>query len=90
MGGSNRSTLWRFRGRLTGATGRSWLLVGSLLGVGMLPCPGCGTPMILHFWPLAGAMLAVKALKRRYRGASLGENGARGERDASPVDHRRE
>jgi hypothetical protein len=40
-------------------------MTGSLLGVGMLPCPECGTPMIFHIWPLAGIVLVVQAMKKR-------------------------
>jgi hypothetical protein len=76
--------------RLTTSTARGWLLVGALLGVGALPCPECGAPMILHFWPIAGLVLVVQALKRRYRDASPAENGEEGELDATSVDHRRE
>jgi hypothetical protein len=25
-------------------------------GMGLLPCPGCGAPMIMHFWPIAFAL----------------------------------
>jgi hypothetical protein len=38
-----------------------------MLGVGALPCPDCGTPMIFHIWPIAGLVLAVRAIKKRYR-----------------------
>ena len=53
--------------RLTSSKAKWWLIMGSLLGVGMLPCPECGTPMIFHFWPIAGLVLAVRVLKKRYR-----------------------
>ncbi len=58
----------RVRKRLAASTAKWWLAAGTLLGAGMLPCPGCGTPMILHFWPLAAMVLALRAMKRRYRG----------------------
>jgi len=51
--------------RLTKSTAKWWLIMGSLLGVGMLPCPECGTPFILHIWPLAGIVLVVQAMKKR-------------------------
>jgi hypothetical protein len=87
---TRKSTLRRIWERLTGTTARGWLLVGALLGAGMLPCPECGAPMILHFWPIAGLVLVVQALKRRYRGASPAEDGEKEENSAPPVDHRRE
>lgn len=40
---------------------KSWLGVFGLLGAGLLPCPDCGRPMILHFWP-AAALLAFRNL----------------------------
>ncbi|MGQ9684607.1 MAG: hypothetical protein ACUVX9_18950, partial [Anaerolineae bacterium] len=43
----------RTRKWLAASTAKWWLSVGALLGAGMLPCPDCGAPMILHFWPLA-------------------------------------
>ncbi len=58
----------RMRKRLAASTAKWWLAAGALLGVGMLPCPDCGAPMILHFWPLAAMVLALRAMKRRYRG----------------------
>ena len=51
--------------RLTRSTAKWWLIMGSLLGIGMLPCPECGTPMILHIWPIAGIVLVVQAMKKR-------------------------
>lgn len=45
--------------RLTKSTAKWWLMMGGLLGMGMLPCPECGTPMIFHVWPLAGIVLVV-------------------------------
>ncbi len=51
--------------RLTRSTAKWWLIMGSLLGVSMLPCPECGTPMIFHIWPLAGIVLVVQAMKKR-------------------------
>jgi hypothetical protein len=40
-------------------------MLGGFLGIGMLPCPECGTPMILHVWPLAGMVLVAHAIKKR-------------------------
>lgn len=44
-----------------------WLSLLAFLGVGLLPCPECGSPMILHIWPLAGIVAMVQALRRYYR-----------------------
>jgi hypothetical protein len=41
------------------------LLAGGLLGVGALPCPDCGTPMIFHIWPLAGLLIVFQAMRKR-------------------------
>jgi len=76
--------------RLTSATARGWLLVGALLGAGALPCPECGAPMIFHFWPVAGLVLVVQTLKRRYRGASSAKDEGKEKVNAAPDDHRRE
>ncbi len=76
--------------RLTSAATRGWLLVGTLLGLGTLPCPECGLPMILHFWPVAGLVLVVQTLKRRYRGTSLAKDEVKEKVNATPVDHRGE
>jgi len=54
--------------RLTTSTAKGWFLLGAMLGVGVLPCPECGAPMIFHFWPFAGLVLVVQVLKKRYRG----------------------
>ena len=47
------------------STAKWWLTIGGLLGVGALPCPECGTPMILHVWPLVGLVLVAQAIRRR-------------------------
>jgi hypothetical protein len=41
--------------------------VASLVGLGFLPCPECGAPMIIHFWPIA----AVVALRNYFRGRQI-------------------
>jgi hypothetical protein len=75
--------------RLTGAASRGWLLAAALLGLGALPCPECGAPMVFHFWPVAAIVLFAQALKRRYRKMSEAQIGGANQ-DAAPVDHRRE
>lgn len=75
----------RMRKRFVESTAKWWLAAGALLGAGMLPCPDCGAPMIWHFWPLAAMVLALRAMKRRYRGEQTttdpGEELPRGEGD---------
>ena len=55
----------RINKQLAGSKAKWWLMMGGFLGAGMLPCPECGTPMILHVWPLAGMVLVVQAMRRR-------------------------
>jgi hypothetical protein len=45
---------------------KPWLGVAGLVGLGLLPCPECGAPMILHFWPVA-VVLALRNLLRERR-----------------------
>jgi hypothetical protein len=79
---ADRGTIRRMWERLTGATARWWLLTTALLGAGMLPCPECGTPMLFHLWPIAGLILLVRVLKRRYRDVSPAEKGGEDESTA--------
>ena len=51
--------------RLSHSAVRLWLAAGGLLGVGLMPCPECGTPMIFHVWPLAGLVLVARAMRKR-------------------------
>jgi hypothetical protein len=74
---AGKSTLRRIWERLTGATARWWVATGTLLGVGMLPCPECGTPMLCHLWPIIGLVLVVRVLRRRYRNVSSTEDEAK-------------
>jgi len=53
--------------RLTRFKTKWWLITGSLLGVGMLPCPECGTPLIFHVWPIAGLVLVARMMRKRYQ-----------------------
>ena len=53
--------------RLTTSTTKGLIVMGAMLGVGVLPCPECGTPMIFHFWPIAGLVLTAQAIKKHYR-----------------------
>ena len=66
--------------RLTKSTAKLWLIMGGLLSVGMLPCPECGTPMIFHIWPLAGIVLVVRMMKKRYQ--EKGQDGS----EAAPAE----
>lgn len=56
--------------RLGAAVNRAWLVVIPLMGIGLLPCPDCGGRLIVHYWPIAGLVLAVQALRRRRRAQS--------------------
>ena len=40
-----------------------WGGVAALTGADFLPCPECGAPMIIHFWPIA-AVLALRNVIR--------------------------
>jgi len=33
-----------------------WAGVASVFGLGFIPCPGCGAPMLWHLWPVAGVL----------------------------------
>ncbi|MBN2085534.1 MAG: hypothetical protein JW748_09960 [Anaerolineales bacterium] len=48
----------------------NWAAVAAFLGAGALPCPGCGTPLILHMLPLAALLFAARAISRRRRKAA--------------------
>jgi len=41
--------------------------VFGLVGAGLLPCPDCGAPMILHFWPAAALLAFRNLVKNRKR-----------------------
>jgi hypothetical protein len=49
------------------SSARGWMIIGAMLGICALPCPECGTPLIFHGWPIAGLVLAVRALKKHYQ-----------------------
>jgi hypothetical protein len=44
---------------------KPWLGVAGLVGLGLLPCPECGAPMILHFWPVAVVLAWRNLVKAR-------------------------
>lgn len=44
---------------------KPWLGVAGLFGAGLLPCPDCGKPMIMHFWPLALLLSLRNLIKQR-------------------------
>jgi len=48
-------------------TAKLWLTMAGFVGVAAMPCPECGTPMILHVWPLVGLVLVARAVKNRRR-----------------------
>jgi hypothetical protein len=51
-----------------------WLSVSGFLGISMLPCPDCGSPMIVHLWPLA-LLFTLRHVTHRHREKSLSEFG---------------
>jgi hypothetical protein len=55
----------RIRARLKGTAFESWLGIAGLWSAGLLPCPDCGAPMLLHFWPVALALTLVQLRRRR-------------------------
>ena len=55
----------RMRAKIQWAALKSWLGTAGLWGAGLLPCPECGGPMLLHFWPVALALTLVKLRRKR-------------------------
>jgi hypothetical protein len=51
--------------RFTSSAVKGMLLAGAFLGVGALPCPDCGTPLIFHIWPIAGLLVVVQGIRNR-------------------------
>ena len=50
-------TVFQRLGRsLKSAGAKRWVAAAALWGMGLLPCPCCGVPMIMHFWPAALAL----------------------------------
>jgi hypothetical protein len=62
---SSDNVISRIGKRLTASTVKGMLMVGAFLGVGALPCPDCGTPMIFHIWPIAGLLVVVQVIRKR-------------------------
>jgi hypothetical protein len=56
----------RWTSRITWAVAKPWCTVVALFGAGMLPCPDCGAPMAIHFWP-AAIFLALRTYVRQRR-----------------------
>jgi hypothetical protein len=52
--------------RIKGFSIKGWMIIGGALGICVLPCPECGTPIILHIWPIAIPILVVRVMKKRY------------------------
>jgi hypothetical protein len=50
---------------------KPWLGVVGLVGLGLLPCPDCGTPMILHFWPIALVLTYRNIIKKKYQESNI-------------------
>lgn len=54
----------RWKSRITWTVAKPWCTVVALFGAGMLPCPDCGAPMAIHFWP-AAIFLALRTYVRQ-------------------------
>ena len=52
---------------------KRWGKVGLLLGVGLLPCPDCGTPLVVHHWPLALLVTVSSIVRSRVDGHRVRE-----------------
>jgi hypothetical protein len=65
-----------FGSRLKWAAIRRWMAVAGLFGVGILPCPDCGAPMIVHFWPMAMLMILYNVRRGREGKSTLAPNAA--------------
>ena len=59
--------LHRFYMRLKGFSIKKWMATGGWLGFSLLPCPDCGTPLILHIWPIAIPFLLIRAIAKKYK-----------------------
>jgi hypothetical protein len=66
---SRENLISRMRKRFSASTVKGMLMVGAFLGVGALPCPDCGAPMIFHVWPIAGVLVVAQIFRKRKRGA---------------------
>ncbi|HET89234.1 MAG TPA: hypothetical protein ENN99_00625 [Chloroflexi bacterium] len=53
------------RARLEETAFKSWLGIAGLWGAGLLPCPDCGAPMLMHFWPVALVLTLVHLRRKR-------------------------
>jgi hypothetical protein len=57
----------RFYMRLKGFSIKKWMAIGGWLGFSLLPCPDCGTPLILHIWPIAIPFLLIRAIGKKHK-----------------------
>jgi hypothetical protein len=47
---------------------KTWGSTAALVGVGLLPCPDCGVPLIFKYWPLAAFMALGNFVRNRLSG----------------------
>jgi hypothetical protein len=64
---SHNNMIARIIKRFTAPTVKPMLFIGSILGIGALPCPDCGAPMIFHIWPIAGVLVFAQIIRKRNR-----------------------
>jgi hypothetical protein len=62
---SRDNLISRIRKRFSASMVKGMLIFGAFLGVGALPCPDCGTPMIFHIWPIAGLLVVAQVIRKR-------------------------
>ena len=62
---------------------RTWGSAAALIGIGMLPCPDCGVPLIIKFWPLATLIAFTKIVHAKIAGIKGETTGS-----AEPIDDR--
>ena len=72
-----KGPLVRRRVKISWVLIKSWLPVVGSWTAGLLPCPDCGAPMIMHFWPLALVLTLRKLREERSikSNSSYGESG---------------
>jgi hypothetical protein len=64
---------------LNGAVGkkrtlRTWLTRAGILGIGLLPCPDCGTPIMIKYWPAVVVIALTVFLRKHLPKTNLDQN----------------
>ncbi|MBN1681193.1 MAG: hypothetical protein JW966_12980 [Anaerolineae bacterium] len=57
----------RWQTRIT----NKWVGLAGAVGIGLLPCPDCGVPLIVHVLPFAGVVAVYRYMRRRSRTLDL-------------------